>query len=493
MREALELVKQELGEEALVLDSKRVRAGGLLGLGAQELVEVRVASEPSVKSEPTRKSPRGSSRNSILNLNAGDDDLRLQTPAPKDERANASTAFTALAARSYAAHDLPDETRETKKQVTSAPPPVANSVEIADTAPRIVHRSRPLPAASSVETSDMQSETQTEQDSPAAPRNRLSNELDQLRAELREVKFALSTLSVRPVFETNSASHPDSSTESGDEIYDSPFYESYLELANCGLAPELARRAVRETIKTPAVQTLNSNEIARAALINLLATQLRFVENPLTTQAGAANNPSTVALIGPTGVGKTTTIAKLAARLALHERRRVELITIDTYRIAAVEQLKTYAEIIGANCHVARSVLEMDALIRRFEGEATVLIDTTGRNPHDLADQLELADYLRSHQTIAKCLVLQATINAEDAAITAKKFALYGADHLAITKLDETIRPGSAVNLAAGLSLPLLYLCAGQRVPEDFESASAEAFAARVLRPKAIAAAAAAA
>jgi len=157
-------------------------------------------------------------------------------------------------------------------------------------------------------------------------------------------------------------------------------------------------------------------------------------------------------------------------------------VTLDTYRIAAVEQLKTYAEIIGAGFTIARSVFELDALTQRLAGGAIVLIDTTGCNPHDLADQMELADYLSGNTDIHKSLVLQATTHTMDAVASVKKFALFGANSLVLTKLDETIRPGMVVQTALEANLPLAYLAAGQRVPEDLERATPEAFAARVMR-----------
>ncbi len=165
----------------------------------------------------------------------------------------------------------------------------------------------------------------------------------------------------------------------------------------------------------------------------------------------------------------------------MRERRRVELVTLDTYRIAAVEQLKIYAEIIGANCHVVRSVFELDAVLRRLPSEATVLIDTTGKNPHDLADQYELADYLKGRDDISKCLAVQATTNFSDGLAAIKKFEMYGADCLTITKLDETTRPGAMVELIAEGSLPLTYICTGQRVPEDLHGATPENLAARII------------
>jgi flagellar biosynthesis protein FlhF len=168
----------------------------------------------------------------------------------------------------------------------------------------------------------------------------------------------------------------------------------------------------------------------------------------------------------------------------------VELITLDTYRIAAVEQLKTYAEIIGAGFHVPRSVLELNALVQRFTGQATVLIDTIGRSARDLADQLELADYLRNSEQIVKCLAIQATTHPTDATLAIEKFSLFGINELVITKIDETGRPGSAICTAAAARLPLAFLCTGQRVPEDIEKASAESLADHALqtRAKAIAA-----
>jgi flagellar biosynthesis protein FlhF len=135
---------------------------------------------------------------------------------------------------------------------------------------------------------------------------------------------------------------------------------------------------------------------------------------------------------------------------------------------------------------VLRSVLELDALVQRFSREATVLIDTIGRSARDLADQMELADYLRANQEIAKCLVIQATTHPADAQIAINKFGLFGANNLVITKLDETGRPGAAVSTAVEAGLPLAYLCNGQRVPEDIENATAESFTARVLSANAL-------
>lgn len=226
----------------------------------------------------------------------------------------------------------------------------------------------------------------------------------------------------------------------------------------------------------------NYETLARAGLVATLPSITRFAPDPLAPMIGSTNAPSAIVLVGPTGVGKTTTIAKLAAQVVCRLRRRVVLVTLDTYRIAATEQLRIYAEIIGAGYHVAHSVRELDTLVRRFSGGATVLIDTAGRSPADLADEMELGGYLRECDDLLKMLVLPATTHPVDAHAAVRQFSLFGPNQLILTKMDETTRPGAAISVASDSGLPLAYLCSGQRVPEDLERATPLSFAARVVR-----------
>lgn len=323
-------------------------------------------------------------------------------------------------------------------------------------------------------------------DAVIAPR--ASSEIELLRAEMREVKFAMSMLPAR-FSAARTAANLDLNPDTDSEIYDSPYYEAFHELVARGLMPELARQIVARTIKDPILNLSSTdamrddiNNVVHHSLLNFANAEIAFAADPLAANPSNANAGAIVALVGATGVGKTTTIAKLAARVVLRERRQVELITLDTYRIAGVEQLKTYAEIIGAGCHIARSILELEAMVNRFSANSTVLIDTVGRSPHDLSDQLELADYLRASNHITRCLVLPATMHPVDAMDARRKFALYGIDRLCLTKLDETARPAAALATLNEARLPALYFCAGQRVPEDIELATAETLTARILR-----------
>ena len=194
-----------------------------------------------------------------------------------------------------------------------------------------------------------------------------------------------------------------------------------------------------------------------------------------------SGKPHVVALVGPTGVGKTTTIAKLAATLKLRDGASVALITIDTYRIAAIDQLRKYAEIIDAPVQVVSSPREIADAVARVADHDYVLIDTAGRSPRDEAKLRELRDFLAAAKPAETHLVLSTVCGREAMLLAASRFAGVKADKLALTKLDEAADVGAAVDLAAATGLPLSYFTAGQDVPDDIEVADAAKLAALIL------------
>lgn len=193
----------------------------------------------------------------------------------------------------------------------------------------------------------------------------------------------------------------------------------------------------------------------------------------------AGDGPRRVMLVGPTGVGKTTTIAKLAAHFAVTEKRRVALITLDTYRIGAVEQVATYARIIGVPSAVAADRDELRARLEAFSGHDLVLIDTAGRSPKDPGHVPALAG-LRP-EGVAVQLVLPATRSVADHAAVLAAYAPLAPAALVLTKLDEAQGLGSALHTALTAGIPVSYLANGQRVPEDLHLASGARLAAQFL------------
>ena len=174
-----------------------------------------------------------------------------------------------------------------------------------------------------------------------------------------------------------------------------------------------------------------------------------------------------VVLVGPTGVGKTTTIAKLAGKLSLLENKKVGLITIDTYRIGAVEQLKTYAEIMNIKFEVVLSLGEMDAAIKNMDDCDVVLIDTTGRSSNNKMQILELRAFVEKTKPSNISLVVCATTKNKDIKLILNAYKPLGFENVIITKLDETSVKGAPLNIAVMSGKPIKFITTGQNVPND--------------------------
>ncbi|EMI40990.1 flagellar biosynthesis protein FlhF [Rhodopirellula sp. SWK7] len=195
---------------------------------------------------------------------------------------------------------------------------------------------------------------------------------------------------------------------------------------------------------------------------------------PIRTQPGERH---VVALVGPTGVGKTTTVAKLAAGFRIEARRRVGLLTIDTYRIAAVQQLKAYAEIMDLPMQVVEEPGQMQSAMDLLGDVDLVLIDTAGRSPRSDARIDQLAEFLRAAHPDETHLVLSATSSSENILSTLSGFAPVRATSVILTKLDETPHTAGVLSALTAseryLSTPLSYITHGQQVPDDIAVADA--------------------
>ena len=210
-------------------------------------------------------------------------------------------------------------------------------------------------------------------------------------------------------------------------------------------------------------------EEAWQSTLDLLQAQIATTRNDILSQGGV------VALVGPTGVGKTTTIAKLAARYAqTHGPDSVALVTTDTYRIAASEQLQTYARIIGCPIKIARDADELNAVLVQFRQRRLVLIDTAGMSQRDLRLSEQLATLMEnSRLRIRPYLVLSATAQASVQNEIVRQFKRIPLSGCIFTKLDESLSLGEVLSTAIHNSLPIGYLTDGQQVPEDIQVADA--------------------
>ncbi|MGA7702794.1 MAG: flagellar biosynthesis protein FlhF [Thermoguttaceae bacterium] len=254
-------------------------------------------------------------------------------------------------------------------------------------------------------------------------------------------------------------------------------FRLFTDLLDAELSEELARELVERLHNDPRAEGLSDLMMLKAHVAGMIEEEVH-VAGPIQITPGRCR---LAALVGPTGVGKTTTIAKLAANFRLKEKRRVGLITVDTYRIAAVEQLRTYADIIDLPMHVVSTPREMRETVERMSHLDLILLDTAGRSPKDEVRLQELKAFLTEAAADEVHLVLSSMTGARTLEQTAEQFSAVGATSLILTKLDEVQSPGNVLPVLRSSGLPLSYLTDGQNVPDDIEVADAHRLARLIL------------
>lgn len=257
----------------------------------------------------------------------------------------------------------------------------------------------------------------------------------------------------------------------------------YLALIQAEVADELARELLARIGDELRGSQQADRRIVRERLCEYIAS---MVPEAGPIAAKRDGRPKVVAMVGPTGVGKTTTIAKLAAHFRLRENQRVGLITIDTYRIAAVDQLKVYAQIIDVPLEVVMTPAELGEALARLAACDVVLIDTAGRGQNDTLRLDELKRFLDVAKPDETHLVLASNCNQAFLLQTVDRFSDVGADRVVFTKLDEAIGFGTVLNVIRKIDKKLSYITTGQDVPDDIEVANGSRIAELILGPAAV-------
>lgn len=264
-----------------------------------------------------------------------------------------------------------------------------------------------------------------------------------------------------------------------------PLHTLYTGMIDNDVPIDLADRFIGSVRDRLDADELNDASVVRHALLREIETSIQTVSESLLTTPADANadrtRPRVLALIGPTGVGKTTTVAKLAATAKLRHGKEVALITSDTYRIAAVEQLKTYASIIGLQLRIANTPDEMKSVIDSLSGVDLIVIDTAGRSQNNLARLDELGDLISAAEPDETHLVLSSTVGDNVLCKTAERFMDLGPDRCILTKIDEAVTTGMIAGMSDRIGLPLSFVTVGQEVPDDIQPARSERLARAVL------------
>lgn len=407
MQEALKLVRNSLGPDAVILSTRNIRGGSALGYQGKSMVEVTAALDNSrtIESSPYKSQ-------SLPPPREGSISQRIDPAAVQQKMAALSK-------------------KEQQKELQSMLNPIQDDIS---------------------DLKNMMINLLNREKNPGTE----DKETELLQADLSELKSMVQLLA------------------EGESKQPPPFHEGLMQVYK-----EIVGNRVNEAFALKLIQEVRSKipeeHYKNVGLIKAHVAQemMRAIKigGPIRLKKGV---PKIAAFVGPTGVGKTTTIAKLAADFALAKKASVALITLDTYRIAAVEQLKTYARILKIPIEVIVNENQLEQTVGSFDQKDLILIDTAGRSKKDEAQLTELVNFLGVDLPIEVYLVLSATGTEESILAAFSKFHPISIDRLLFTKLDESVHYGMIYNVAKKTNKPLSYFTTGQKVPEDIELAEAE-------------------
>ncbi|MBX3389939.1 MAG: flagellar biosynthesis protein FlhF [Phycisphaeraceae bacterium] len=435
MADALAEVKRELGSEAVILHARTIRVGGVVGFGAKNQYEITAsASAPKADFKQSRIAPM----------------RQPAQPAAQVDRTFEPAEFTNPTAATVARIE----------SVAARPDPEAEAPVVHVPVARYAARSNPVRLATRAELKPSSESAARSVDEELASIKRLVTQL------LQEQRLT----AARGTHMVMAPGMPDALSK------------ALVTLTDRQVSASLASDLIGEVRDTLDPSELLDDDIVRTTLLARLSARLRITGGltpPPSRQSGAST--LIIGVVGPTGVGKTTTIAKIAATYKLRHNRRVGLITCDTYRIAAVDQLRTYANIIGLPLKVALTPMEVSSARAQMADCDVLLVDTPGRAPSDQKRLDELRRFIEAAQTSETHLALAACASESVMRSAARAFGQLEPDRVLLTKIDETDTLGPAFNVLTELNLPLACVTTGQEVPDDMEGASAERFARWVL------------
>ena len=524
LKEAMANVKAELGVDAVILHTSKTKKGGILGFHSKEVVEVIAAvedeaskpapvvpvNEAVLQAAAEARSSRAAAREAAGQQSYGvpEADISpisatLANFTPRSAVNQYQTAGTMEAISQAMAQNTPSQTfGEVLASVNQAQEAANEPVEVDIAA-----------AVAAEPVSEMMQPMQPVEPAPvepvAAEQVRAAAEPEPAKIEVAKAEEAAAKEEVQPEApaEVSEASVADdqpeeaATDESGkdEEIRDlqnqlEEMKAMLMEMSrNKGagdavptLQSAMQSQEVTEKIIQDMIAKLNGTEIlaprnsvkATNALEKYIRKAIR-IANGITLYS---SKPKVVALIGPTGVGKTTTLAKIAAKFVLEQGARVALITADTYRISAVEQLKTYSDILGLPLEIVYNPEALRNAIEKHKDKQLILIDTAGRSQYNEYQMKELSGLLSIDADIEKHLVMSATTKTSDGVELLENFSICQPDRVIFTKVDETGTHGIILNILHRRKVALSYITNGQSVPDDIEPASVERLAELLLR-----------
>lgn len=436
MPEAMEKIRLDLGIDAVILNSKSIKTGGLFGMFGKQKIEVIAAvDEKATERESAPVADEHRSKDVFSTGQTG-----TYTAQQAYRRANQAKEAAERAVPQRSEPRTPDNP-------ASAPAAVATRAEAAQ------------PASRQREVAVKEAPAEQAKESAAAPS---STTHDALANEVRDMRQMFQKLLVNDL----------------SQQLPPAVQEVRSRLVRQETAEEVTAEIIRKLMEQAQPQGGWSEETAFRETRKIIASMLA----PYAPKsAGIPRNVQFAFFFGPTGVGKTTTIAKLAASSMLKEKRRIGFITADTYRMAAVEQLKTYANILNVPLEVVFSPKEMAPAMERLSDCDLIFVDTAGRNFRNDEYVQGIRELVEHGKNNVNYLVLSLGSKYNDMKTIVENFAEVPAKQVIFTKADETNSYGSILNICYESKLALSYFTTGQNVPDDIVAASPELAATMIM------------
>lgn len=383
------LIKKEFGEDAIILQTNKIKTGGFLGFFQKEEIEI---------------------------IAALDNESRVDTRLRKNIQKKQPINNDAISDRNFKSHiNNMNEIRQSKMENH----PIENSLVSKENKNIEIKRD-----------------------------DATKNEAKEVKKDIDEIKNTVKELSkkINDTFRT-----PQEEEEYIKE------QEEIAKLNSTGISLDLSKEIVTNVKKSG--KNISYDSVC-LEIEKMLSNSIKI---------NYTQNKKYIIFIGSTGVGKTTTLAKIASKEAMEKRKKIGFLTLDTYRISAVEQLKTYAEILSSPIEIAYEIRDLVASIDRLSNRDLVFIDTAGRSHNNKGQVDDIKNVLKNIENKKVYLVLSANINMEDMFDIIETYNFVDDYEIIVTKMDETKRHGNLLNLMMKTGKKISYTAFGQNVPDDIE------------------------
>ncbi len=456
MAEALDMIKTELGDEAVILKSEKIPNPNIMDLMKKELIEVIAATEGEVAKPAPKNPPAGGGR------------LGYFTPQPVPDvppKSNPAAFSDMLNQRIMQAEDVIDKVAVQQRSKPSRPS------KSKQPAKKSGARTSKTATSRSKQTSSAAKSKKAGATMPPKQNENTSDGMSSLRSELQELRMMVNTLSSRM---------PSASTYTAKEFERLPqlLAQEMIQLLENGVEKQIATDLVNSISKKLNSDTEKDALVIREHLVEEMTSQIKTA-GPIECKKGKTK---VIALVGPTGSGKTSTLAKLAANSKFTVNKKVALISADTYRVSALEHLSTFAGFAQLPISAVYSPQELKATLTAHQDKDLIFIDTAGRSPRDEKHLLDLKSYMEAGQPDEIHLVLPVNMKNSDLAECIQRFGDLKFNRLIFTKIDETGSLGSVYNFSTKTDCPISYITTGQTIPDDIKLANSQALARLILR-----------